>query len=148
MAYQVFRPGLDGDIDAKIQRFKQHAGSPGVVDHDNRLWGNAAYGGNDCRNVVNFHGDRAGRLEEHHPGVWLNLAGDIGASQRIEPAGGDAELREDFSAKVLAGLIRGVGHQDMVALFNEGQNSIGNGCGAAGKQRAPGATFQFTHGFL
>ncbi|MNI90940.1 hypothetical protein D3C73_1485340 [compost metagenome] len=36
----------------------------------------------------------------------------------------------------------------MVAVFNKGQNRVGNGCGAAGKQGATRAAFQLAHGFL
>lgn len=47
-----------------------------------------------------------------------------------------------------AGFIGCVGHQDVVALLNECQNGVGNRRRAAREERASGAAFQFTHGFL
>ena len=79
MADQVFGACLNGNINAKIQGFKQDPRRPGVIDHDNRFRGDLTHGGDYRRHIVHFHGDRAGRFEEHHAGLRANQTGDIGA---------------------------------------------------------------------
>ena len=148
MADQVFGAGLNGDIDTKLQRFEQHPRRPGVVDHNDGFWSDAAHRRNDRRNIMNFHGDGTGGFEEHHAGVRLYQTGDIAADERVEPAGGDAEFGEDFGAEILGRFIGGVGHQNMVALLDKRQNGIGDRRRAAGKERAAGAAFQLAHRFL
>lgn len=49
-----------------------------VIDHDNRFRGDLTHGGDYRRHIVHFHGDRAGRFEEHHAGLRANQTGDIG----------------------------------------------------------------------
>ena len=97
---------------------------------------------------MHFHGDGAGRFQEHNARVGLNKRGNTGPNQRIEPAGGDAELAEYFGAEVLAWLVGGIGHQDVVTLFHKRQNGIGDRRRAAREQRAARAALQFAHGFL
>ena len=124
MADQIFGAGLNGDIDTKLQRFKQHARRPGVVDHNDGFGSDATYRRDDRRNIMDFHGDGAGGFEEHHAGVRLHQTGDIAADERVEPAGGNAEFGENFRTEILGRLIGGVGHQNMVALLDERQNGI------------------------
>ena len=97
---------------------------------------------------MHFHGDGAGRFQEHNARVGLNKSGNACPNQRIEPAGGNAELAEDFGAEVLAWLVGGIGHQDVVALLHKRQNGISDRRRTAREQRAACAALQFAHGFL
>lgn len=72
---------------------------------------------------------------------------DISADERVEPACRHAQFAENFAAEITAGFIGCVGHQDVVALFNECQNGVGDRRRTAREERASGAAFQFTHGF-
>ncbi|MNT20451.1 hypothetical protein D3C72_1557610 [compost metagenome] len=148
MPNQIFGRRLNRDVDVKIEGFKQHARRPGIVDHDDGVRRDAAYRANDGRNVMHFHCDRAGRFQEHDARIWLNKFCDPFADQRIEPAGGDAQTGQNFGAEILARLVGGVGHQDMVALFNKRQNSIGYRRCAAREQRTTDTAFQLAHRFL
>ena len=123
MADQVFGACLNRNIDAKIQRFEQDPRRPGVIDG-------------------------ARRFQEHHAGLRPNKLGNIGANEGIEPAGGDAEFSENFGTKILAWLIGGIGHQHMVALFDERQDGVGHRGRATGEEGAAGAAFQLAHRFL
>lgn len=76
---------------------------------------------------MHFHGDRAGRLQKYDFGVRLHVLHNIGANQRIEPAGGHAELAENFGAEILTGFIGGIGHQHMIALLHKSEDGVGNG---------------------
>ena len=148
VANQIFGRCLNRDINVEFQRPEQHARRPGVVDHDDCLGGFAAHCFHNSRDVVHFHGDRAWGFQKHNARVRLDKFSDTFANQRIEPAGGHAELAEDFGAKILAWFISGIGHQDMVALFHKRQNGIGNCRRTTGEQGAAHAAFQFAHGFL
>ena len=110
MTNQIFGTCLNRNIDTKIQRFEQHPGSPGVINHDDSIRRDASDGGNNSWNIMHFHSDRAGRFQKYDFRVRLNVLHYTGANQRIEPAGGHAELAENFGAEILAGFIGGVGH--------------------------------------
>ena len=99
--------------------------------------------GTSCTSMVIEPGD-----SEHNARVGLNKLCDAFANQRIEPARGYAESGEDFGAEILTRFIGGVGHQNMVALFHERQNGVGDRRRTARKQRAACAAFQLAHGFL
>ena len=148
MANQIFGTSLNRNVDAKIQCFEQHPGSPGVINYDDRIRRDASDGGNNSRDIMYFHGDRAGRFQKYDFSVRLYVLHNIGTNQRIEPSGGHAEFAENFGAEILAGFIGGVGHQHMIPLFHKGEDSVGNGRRAAGEQRATRAAFQFTHCLL
>ncbi len=148
MADQVLGSGLNRDIDTKLQRFEQYSRRPGVIDHNDGLRSDAAHRRDDRRDIMNFHGDGAGRFEEYHSGIRLHQTGDIAADKRVEPAGGYAEFGEDFSTEILGRLVGGIGHQNMVALLDERQDSICDRRCAAGEEGAAGAAFQFAHRFL
>ena len=148
MADQVFGTCLNRNIDAKIQRFEQDPRRPGVIDHDNRFRGDLTHGGDNRWHIMHFHGDGARRFKEHHAGLRPNKLGNIGANEGIEPAGGDAEFSENFGTKILAWLIGGIGHQHMVALFDERQDGVGHRGRATGEEGAAGAAFQLAHRFL
>ncbi|VFT07157.1 Uncharacterised protein [Escherichia coli] len=133
MPNQIFGSGLNGNIDAKIQRLKQHTGCPGVVDHNDGIRDHTAHGGNNRRNVVDFHGDGAWRFQKHDFSVWLQMLNDIGTNQRIKPRCRYAQFAEDFATEILTRFIGGVGHQHMIALFDKSKNGISNRCRPAGK---------------
>ena len=97
---------------------------------------------------MHFHGDRAGRLQKYDFGVRLHVLHNIGANQRIEPAGGHAKLAENFGAEILTGFIGGIGHQHMIALLHKSEDGVGNGSRTAREQGATRAAFQFAHRFL
>lgn len=97
---------------------------------------------------MHFHSDRAGRFQKYDFRVRLYVLNDIGANQRIEPAGGHAELAENFGTEILTGFIGGIGHQHMIPLLHKGKDGVGNGRRTAGEQCATRATFQFAHRFL
>lgn len=97
---------------------------------------------------MHFHGDRAGRLQKYDFGVRLHVLHNIGANQRIEPAGGHAELAENFGAEILTGFIGGIGHQHMIALLHKSEDGVGNGSRTTREQGATRAAFQFAHRFL
>ena len=87
-------------------------------------------------------------LAASHAVIEKNEKGDIAADKRVEPAGGYAEFGEDFSTEILGRLVGGIGHQNMVALLDERQDSICDRRCAAGEEGAAGAAFQFAHRFL
>ena len=79
VADQVFGACLDGNINAKIQRFEQDPRRPGVIDHDNRFRRDLTHGGDNRWHIMHFHGDGAGRFQEHHAGLRPNKLGNISA---------------------------------------------------------------------
>ena len=133
MPHQIFGSGLNGNIDAKIQRLKQHTGRPGVIDHNDGIRHHIAHGGNNRRNVVDFHGDGAWGFQKHDFSVWLQMLNDIGTNQWIKPRCRYAQFAEDFATEILTRFIGGVGHQHMIALFDKSKNRISNRRRPAGK---------------
>ena len=87
--------GLNRNIDAKIQRVEQHTGSPVLSIMMMASGTHAADGGNNRRNVVDFHGDGAWRFQKHDFSVWLQMLNDIGTNQRIKPRCRYAQFAED-----------------------------------------------------
>ena len=79
VADQVFGACLDGNINAKIQRFEQDPRRPGVIDHDNRFRRDLTHGGDNRWHIMHFHGDGSGRFQEHHAGLRPNKLGNISA---------------------------------------------------------------------
>lgn len=57
MVDQVFGVCLNGNINVKIQGFKQDFCCSGVIDYDNCFWGDLMYGGDYCWYIVYFYGD-------------------------------------------------------------------------------------------
>ncbi|MNP87197.1 hypothetical protein D3C76_1879250 [compost metagenome] len=60
MADNVFGTGLNRNIDVEIQRLEQHSGRPGIIDHDHHFRCHGTNGLHHGRDILNFHGDRAG----------------------------------------------------------------------------------------
>jgi hypothetical protein len=77
----------------------------------------------------------------------LNTFRDGRANGGIKPAGGDAQLAQNFGAEILARLVGSVGHQDVVTLFDKCQDGICHGGRAAGEQGTPRTAFQLAHGY-
>ncbi|CNT87317.1 Uncharacterised protein [Salmonella enterica subsp. enterica serovar Bovismorbificans] len=148
MTNQILSARLDRDINIEFQSFEQNASRPGIINHDDGFWRDASDRTNNARNIMYFHGNRTGGFQKYDFRVRLNMLRDISADERVEPACRHAQFAENFAAEILAGFIGCVGHQDVVALLNECQNGVGNRRRAAREERASGAAFQFTHGFL
>ena len=68
MANQIFGTSLNRNVDAKIQRFEQHSGSPGVINYDDRIRRDAA------------------DLQKHGIGVVAISANDIAEYPQDAPA--------------------------------------------------------------
>ena len=119
MAAEVFRAGLDRDIDAARMRREEQRRRPGVVHHHDRVA--RMRDRRDRRNVLHLERQRARRLGEHHARVRLEQAGDVRAEQRVVVGRLDAEALQHRVAEIARRAIDRVRDQQVVAGSQEGQ---------------------------
>lgn len=136
MPNQIFGGGLNRNIDAKIQRLKQHTGCPVLsiimMASGTTLRTAATIAGTSWTSMVMER-----RFQKHDFSVWLQMLNDIGTNQRIKPRCRYAQFAEDFATEILTRFIGGVGHQHMIALFDKSKNGISNRCRPAGNSTQP-----------
>ena len=119
MAADIFGAGLDGEIDAVVERTEVERARPGVVhEHERALRVRRAGDGGD---VLHFEAQRARRFQIDGARVLLHQRGDSGPDERIVVGGGDAEPGEDLVAKRARRPIGAVGDEDVVAGMHDRQ---------------------------
>ncbi len=76
VAAEIFRAGVDGEVDAGIERAEVERGRPGIVHQHGRAFG--VRGRSNRRDVLHFETERSRRLDENGAGVFAHQAGDRG----------------------------------------------------------------------
>ena len=135
MAADIFGGGLHADVDALVERAVKQRRRPGVVVDDERAL--CMGDGGDGGDVAHFKRLRAGRLDQHRPGIGLEQAFDCTADQRIEIADLDAVAGQHAVAEIARGAVDVVGHQQMVADLQHREQ--GGGDGGESRRRQPDA---------
>ena len=146
MAAEIFRAGLDRDIDAARMRREEQRRRPGVVHQHDRVA--RMRDRRDRRNVLHLERQRARRLGEHRARIRLEQLRDIGADQRVVVGRLDAEALQHRVAKIARRAIDRVGDQQVVARFEAGQQRDRNRREPRGDQHRPGRTAQLAPGDL
>jgi len=129
----VFRAGLDREIDALGERRKIQRARPGVVHQHHGVPGMRGFG--DRRNVLHLERQRARRFGEHRAGVGLNQARDSRSDQWIVIGRRDAVVRQHVVAELPGRCVDAVGDKHVVAAAQHREKRDRN-CGkSGGKQR-------------
>ncbi|MCY1426374.1 hypothetical protein D9M71_421930 [compost metagenome] len=123
-----------------------HRSAPGVVEHHQRAVGVGDLG--DAGHVLHLEGQGAGGFEEDDTGVGANQFGDAAADQRVVVGGLDAEALERLVAEGAGRVVDRIGHQQVVAGLERGQQGGGQGAQAAGREHGAMGALQFGQGAL
>ena len=116
---------------------------PCVVHDDQRAVCVRDFG--DGRNVLHFHGDRAGTLAPHHARVRLEERLDIAADGGRIERGFDAEPLQHESRELAVGAIDALRHQNVVAGLQKREVDGRDGALAAGRDQRAEAAFELAN---
>ena len=141
VAADIFGAGLDDEIDTMIERPEIERRRPGIVHQHQRTIGMRGFG--DRRHVLHFEGERARRFQIDGTRVRLQQLGNAGPDAGIVIRGGDAEPRQDLSAKIPCRPIGAVGDQHMIAGTHDRQQGGRNRRKPGRQQRHAGALRPF-----
>ncbi len=129
-----------------LVRLEQQRRRPGVV-HDDADAPRVG-GGHDGGHVLDLEALRARCLDQHGPRIVADQAGDLAADQGIVERRRHAELLEDRVAESARGAIGGIGHQQVVAGAEHGQQCERD-CGKpGGRQHGSGRARDLGPGLL
>ena len=98
----------------------------------------------DGRNVLYFKGERARRFDENDLGIGSHEGANAGADQRIVIGGLNAQALERTIAKGPGWVVNRIGHQQVIARLECGQQGTCQRRQSAGREHGPVRTFQFT----
>lgn len=132
--------GLDAEIHAQIQASQPQRAGPGVVQHGQ--YTALACHGRDGRDVLHFHGDRAGRFHADHTSGGLDQFGDVRTDVRPVEFHLHAHVRQPFLGKGLERTIAGRRDQQMVATAHEAHDGGHQGGRTGGRNDAVAGVFQ------
>ena len=119
VAADVLRPGLDGEVDAVLQRPEKVRCGPGIVEQDGRA---PALGHrSDRRNVHHFESQRAGRLEIDRRRVFSEQRLDPGAEPRFEEGRLDPEPHQIGRDETANRTVNGIDNQYAISGGEAGE---------------------------
>lgn len=148
MINQIFSVCLDRDINIEFQSFEQNVSCSGIINYDDGFWCDVFDCINNVWNIMYFYGNRIGGFQKYDFCVWLNMLCDISVDEWVELVCCYVQFVENFVVEILVGFIGCVGYQDVVVLFNECQNGVGDCCCVVWEECVFGVVFQFIYGFL
>ena len=146
MPDDVLRARVDRHVDAVLVWLEEERRGPGVVDQD--LQAARAHRGGHRRDVLHVEGLRAGRFQVEHLRVVADQFGDAGADRRIEEGRLDAHALQEGVGEAPRRAVDAVGHQDMVARLQEGEQRRGYRSEAGGRHDGAVRAFQFGDGIF
>ena len=129
----IFGAGLNDEVDAMVERTEKKRGGPGIIHEHDRAF--VVRGLRDRVDILNLEGKRAWRFQIDSTRVGLNQRGDLGADYWIVESCIDAKAWEDLLAEGPCRPVRGIGHEQMVAGFDDRQQRRGN-CGESRRQES------------
>jgi hypothetical protein len=146
MAADVLGAGVDGDIDAQLERRGKIRRDPGIVGQHGNTAG--MRGARDGGNILHLEGERTGRFAQDGAGVVAQQPGDAAAYQRVVILDLDPHGDQTVVAKAARRRIGRIADQQMLAGLEHGNEGNDDGRQAVGRGDRLVGALQPRHGFL